>query len=44
MWVQLYKGITSEAETLLQDLQDSLNSQEKKLTSYAQQQREVSSN
>lgn len=39
--LQLFKGITSEADTLLHDLQDSLHSQEKKLTSYAQQQREV---
>ncbi|KAL8516151.1 hypothetical protein ACS0TY_014716 [Phlomoides rotata] len=40
---ELYKGITSEAETLLHDLEDSLNSQEKKLTAYAQQQREAHS-
>lgn len=40
---ELFKGITSEADTLLHDLQDSLHSQEKKLTSYAQQQREAHS-
>lgn len=39
--VQLFKGITSEADALLNDLQDSLNSQERKLTTYAEQQREV---
>lgn len=39
--MQLFKGITSEADALLHDLQDSLHSQEKKLTAYAEQQREV---
>lgn len=39
--LQLFKGITAEANTLLHDLQDSLHSQESKLTAYAQQQREV---
>ena len=39
--MQLFKGITSEADALLHDLQDSLQSQEKKLTAYAEQQREV---
>lgn len=39
--VQLFKGITSEADALLHDLQDSLHSQERKLTTYADQQREV---
>ncbi|KAK4492021.1 hypothetical protein RD792_002810 [Penstemon davidsonii] len=38
---ELFKGITSEADTLLNDLQDSLHSQENKLTAYAQQQREA---
>ncbi|KAL8463701.1 hypothetical protein ACS0TY_034375 [Phlomoides rotata] len=37
---ELYKRITSEAEYLLHDLEDNLNSWEKKLTAYAQQQRE----
>ncbi|KAH6765604.1 P-loop containing nucleoside triphosphate hydrolases superfamily protein [Perilla frutescens var. hirtella] len=40
---EFFKGITSEADTLLHDLQDSLHSQEKKLTAYAQQQREAHS-
>ncbi|PIN10075.1 Kinesin-like protein [Handroanthus impetiginosus] len=40
---ELFSGITSEADTLLHDLQDSLHSQEKKLTAYAQQQREAHS-
>lgn len=39
--VQLYKGITAQAETLLNDLQSSLFKQEEKLTTFAQQQREV---
>ncbi|KAL0292088.1 UNVERIFIED_CONTAM: Kinesin-like protein KIN-5D [Sesamum calycinum] len=34
-------GITSEANTLLHDLQDSLHCHENKLTAYAQQQREA---
>ncbi|KAL2239500.1 UNVERIFIED_CONTAM: Kinesin-like protein KIN-5D [Sesamum indicum] len=38
---ELFEGITSEANTLLHDLQDSLHSHENKLTAYAQQQREV---
>ncbi|KAL8493822.1 hypothetical protein ACS0TY_024839 [Phlomoides rotata] len=37
---ELFKGITSEANSLLNDLQESLHSQENKLTAYAQQQRE----
>ena len=40
--MQLFKGIASEADTLLNDLQSSLYNQEDKLASYAQQQREVS--
>ncbi|KAK6142057.1 hypothetical protein DH2020_013886 [Rehmannia glutinosa] len=40
---ELFKGITSEANTLLRDLQDSLHSQENKLTAYARQQREAHS-
>ncbi|XP_057781687.1 kinesin-like protein KIN-5D [Salvia miltiorrhiza] len=40
---ELFKGITSEADALLHDLQDSLHSQEKKLTAYAEQQREAHS-
>ncbi|XP_051131910.1 kinesin-like protein KIN-5D [Andrographis paniculata] len=40
---ELFKGITSEADTLLSDLQDSLHSQEKKLTAHAQRQREAHS-
>ncbi|KAK6142214.1 hypothetical protein DH2020_000011 [Rehmannia glutinosa] len=40
---ELFKGITSEANTLLHDLQDSLYSQENKLTAYARQQREAHS-
>ncbi|XP_012838663.1 PREDICTED: 125 kDa kinesin-related protein [Erythranthe guttata] len=40
---ELFEGITSEADSLLHDLQDSLHSQEKKLTAYAQQQREAHS-
>ncbi|KAL1558091.1 Kinesin-like protein KIN-5D [Salvia divinorum] len=40
---ELFKGITSEADALLHDLQDSLQSQEKKLTAYAEQQREAHS-
>ncbi|XAR60517.1 Plus-end-directed kinesin ATPase [Bertholletia excelsa] len=39
----LFKGITSEAETLLNDLQNSLRNQEDKLSAYAQQQREAHS-
>ncbi|KAK6144525.1 hypothetical protein DH2020_021345 [Rehmannia glutinosa] len=38
---ELFKGITSEADTLLQDLQDSLHSQERKLIAYSQQQQEA---
>ncbi|KAG6415077.1 hypothetical protein SASPL_122479 [Salvia splendens] len=38
---ELFKGITSEADALLHDLQHSLQSQEKKLTAYAEQQREA---
>ncbi|KAL8496794.1 hypothetical protein ACS0TY_020464 [Phlomoides rotata] len=40
---ELFKGITSEANSLLNDLQESLHSQENKLTAYAQQQREADS-
>ncbi|XP_073064697.1 kinesin-like protein KIN-5D [Primulina eburnea] len=40
---ELLKGIASEADTLLNDLQNSLHSQEKKLTVYAQQQHEAHS-
>ncbi|KAK6142088.1 hypothetical protein DH2020_012190 [Rehmannia glutinosa] len=40
---ELFKGITSEANTLLHDLQGSLHSQENKLTAYARQQREAHS-
>ncbi|KAL2239781.1 kinesin-like protein KIN-5D [Sesamum indicum] len=40
---ELFGGITSEAETLLHDLQESLHSQEEKLSAYAQQQREAHS-
>ncbi|KAL8490056.1 hypothetical protein ACS0TY_025328 [Phlomoides rotata] len=40
---QLFKGITFEANSLLNDLQESLHSQESKLTAYAQQQREAHS-
>lgn len=39
--VQLFKGIASKADTLINELQSSLHSQEEKLTAYAQQQREV---
>ncbi|KAM7496660.1 hypothetical protein LguiA_021074 [Lonicera macranthoides] len=39
----LFKGIASEADTLLNDLQSSLYNQEDKLASYAQQQREAHS-
>ncbi|XP_022847001.1 kinesin-like protein KIN-5D [Olea europaea var. sylvestris] len=38
---ELFKGIASEADTLLHDLQNSLHSQKNKLTAYAQQQREA---
>ncbi|KAL3518285.1 hypothetical protein ACH5RR_020874 [Cinchona calisaya] len=38
---QLFKSIASEADTLLNDLQNSLHSQESKLTAFAQQQREA---
>ncbi|KAL0460266.1 UNVERIFIED_CONTAM: Kinesin-like protein KIN-5D [Sesamum latifolium] len=38
---ELFEGITSEANTLLHDLQDSLHSHENKLTAYSQQQREA---
>ncbi|XP_028775847.1 kinesin-like protein KIN-5D [Neltuma alba] len=37
----LFKGIASEADSLLNDLQNSLHKQEAKLTAYAQQQREA---
>ncbi|XVF46438.1 hypothetical protein PTKIN_Ptkin03bG0026800 [Pterospermum kingtungense] len=39
----LFKGIASEADALLNDLQSSLYKQEEKLTSFAQQQREAHS-
>ncbi|KAL5765965.1 hypothetical protein ACOSP7_016582 [Xanthoceras sorbifolium] len=39
----LFKGIASEADALLNDLQSSLHSQEEKLTAFAQQQREAHS-
>lgn len=39
--MQLFKGIASEADALLNDLQKSLHSQEDKVAAYAQQQREV---
>lgn len=39
--IQLFKGIASEADALLNDLQSSLHKQEEKLSAYAQQQREV---
>ncbi|GFZ17960.1 P-loop containing nucleoside triphosphate hydrolases superfamily protein [Actinidia rufa] len=39
----LFKGITLEADALLDDLQSSLHSQEDKLTAYAQKQREAHS-
>ncbi|KAF3453779.1 hypothetical protein FNV43_RR04220 [Rhamnella rubrinervis] len=35
----LFKGIASEADTLLEDLQSNLHKQEEKLSAYAQQQR-----
>lgn len=38
---QLFKGIASEADALLNDLQSSLHNQEEKLTEFARQQREV---
>lgn len=41
--IQLFKGIASEADALLNDLQNSLHTQEEKLSAYAQQQREVCS-
>ncbi|KAL8213831.1 hypothetical protein R6Q57_003280 [Mikania cordata] len=40
---ELFKGIASEAENLLSDLESILYSQENKLTSFAQQQREAHS-
>ncbi|PWA85208.1 P-loop containing nucleoside triphosphate hydrolases superfamily protein [Artemisia annua] len=40
---EFFKGIASEAENLLKDLEDILYSQENKLTAYAQQQREAHS-
>lgn len=40
---ELFKGIASEAENLLNDLESILYSQENKLTAYAQQQREAHS-
>ncbi|KAK1589136.1 hypothetical protein Q3G72_030853 [Acer saccharum] len=39
----LFKGIASEADALLNDLQSSLHSQEEKLASFAQQQRQAHS-
>lgn len=39
----LFKGVASEADSLLNDLQSSLYKQEEKLTAYAQQQREAHS-
>lgn len=39
----LFKGIASEAEALLNDLQSSLHKQEEKLTAFAQQQRQAHS-
>ncbi|GMI81815.1 hypothetical protein HRI_001850800 [Hibiscus trionum] len=41
--LQLFKGIASEADALLNDLQSSLYKQEEKLTASAQQQREAHS-
>lgn len=38
---QLLKGIASEADALLNDLQSSLHKQQDKLVAYAQQQRDV---
>ncbi|CAI9105253.1 OLC1v1004137C1 [Oldenlandia corymbosa var. corymbosa] len=38
---ELFKNIASEADTLLNDLQDSLHSQENKLSAFAEQQREA---
>ncbi|KAK6234771.1 hypothetical protein QUC31_018546 [Theobroma cacao] len=38
---ELFKGIASEADALLNDLQSSLYKQEEKLTTFAQQQREA---
>lgn len=40
--LQLFKEIATEADSTLRDLQESLHSQETKLTVYAQQQRDVS--
>ncbi|KAH6821999.1 P-loop containing nucleoside triphosphate hydrolases superfamily protein [Perilla frutescens var. hirtella] len=40
---ELFKGIATEANKTLHDLQESLNSQETKLAAYAQQQREAHS-
>ncbi|XP_010520314.1 PREDICTED: kinesin-like protein KIN-5D isoform X2 [Tarenaya hassleriana] len=37
----LFKGFATEADTLLQDLQSSLNNQEEKLTAFARQQRQA---
>ncbi|XP_015874209.3 kinesin-like protein KIN-5D [Ziziphus jujuba] len=37
----LFKGISSEADALLEDLQSNLHKQEEKLSAYAQQQREA---
>ncbi|GLT43281.1 hypothetical protein SLA2020_172430 [Shorea laevis] len=39
----LFKGIASEADALLNDLQSSLSNQEEKLTAFAQQQRQAHS-
>lgn len=41
--IQLFKGISSEADALLEDLQSNLHKHEEKLSAYAQQQREVCS-
>lgn len=38
---QLFKGIASEADALLNDLQSSLHKQEEKLSAFAHQQRQV---
>nr|GMD12475.1 kinesin-like protein KIN-5D [Ipomoea batatas] len=38
---ELFKGIASKADTLINELQSSLHSQEEKLIAYAQQQREA---
>lgn len=38
---QLFKGIASEADALLSDLENSLHKQDEKLSAFSQQQREV---